>query len=343
MPLERVDRTANLTDIKSRIVTLMRIRGPCLPIHISKETKTSLLLASAFLSDLSSEKTIKISNMKVGGSPLYYLPGQENMMENFEKFLNHKEREALSNLKQAKVLKDDELEPAIRVALRNIQDFALPYPIKFRDLSILFWQYYLVNEEEVRKIISNKLEQLQPKPQEEQKPEKIEEQLKEIKTELNQISMPEVKKEIEVKEEKPKLQITETIAETEKKQEKERTEKQKSLEPIFIEQEKPKRVRIPTDKFLEQVKLFLASKNTEIVKIEKFDKKEITAKIRLESGKACFLLALDKKRVDAQDLAKAYKKSEGLPYIIITRGEASKKLKEEIDSYKNLERMEKLE
>lgn len=350
MPLERPDRTANLTDMKSRIVTFMRIRGPCLPIHISKETKTSLLLSSAFLSDLSSEKTIKISNMKVGGSPLYYLPGQENMLENFEKFLNHKEREALSKIKLAKVLKDDELEPAIRVALRNIQDFALPYPIKFRDASILFWQYYLVNEEEVRKMISDKLEQLQPKLQEKQEEKKIEEQLKEIKTEISQISAPEIKEEIEEKleiEEKPKtpvLEITENVKkEAEKKQERERAEKQKSLEPIFIEQEKPKRVRIPTDKFLDQVKLFLASKNTEIVKIEKFDKKEITAKIRLESGKACFLLALDKKRVDAQDLAKAYKKSEGLPYIIITRGEASKKLKEEIDSYKNLERMEKLE
>ncbi len=333
MPLERVDRTTNLADMKSKIITFMRIRGPCLPIHISKETKSGLLLASAFLSDLSSEKTIKISNMKVGGSPLYYLPGQENMLENFEKFLNHKEQEALSKLKQAKVLKDDELEPAIRVALRNIKDFALPYPIKFRDSSYLFWQYHLANEEETKKRISNKLEQLQPKLQEEQKPEKIEEQLKEIKTELSQISEPKVKEEIE---EKPQI--------IEIKQEKERTEKQKSLEPIFLQEaSKPKRQRIPKDKFLEEIKLLLKNKDIEILNIEKFDKREVQAKIMLPSKNACFLLALNKKRVDASDLQKAYKKSGGMPYIIMTRGEASKKLKDSIDAYKNLEKIERLE
>ena len=242
-----LDRTANLADMKGRIVSFMKIRGPCLPIHISKETKTTLLLASAFLSDLASEKTIKISNMKVGGSPLYFLPGQENMLENFEKFLNHKEREALSKIKTARILKDDELEPAIRVALRSMNDFALPYPIKFKEASLLFWQYYLTSEEEARQKISDKLEQMQPKQEEKQETkekEKIQEQLEEIKTELTQISEPEIKEKIETKTEikeeakqeitpTPILEIAKEIKEEVEEKRASAKEKQKSLEPIF--------------------------------------------------------------------------------------------------------------
>ena len=65
----------------------------------------------------------------------------------------------------------------------------------------------------------------------------------------------------------------------------------------------------------------------------------------LPSKKACFLLAVDKKRVEEADLFKAHKKSQalGLQYMIIVRGETSKKLKDNIDAYKNLEKIEKLE
>ena len=46
-------------------------------IQISKWIGVSSLFAGAFLSDLYAEKKVKMSNMKVGSSSLYYLDGQE--------------------------------------------------------------------------------------------------------------------------------------------------------------------------------------------------------------------------------------------------------------------------
>jgi len=57
--------------------------GPTLPAKVAKAINQPLLIASAALSDLSSQGKVKISNLKVGGSPLYYLPGQEEELMKF--------------------------------------------------------------------------------------------------------------------------------------------------------------------------------------------------------------------------------------------------------------------
>ena len=94
------------TEIKEKIISLLQIRGPSLPVHVSSEIKTSILFASAFLSELASEKRIKISNMRVGSSPLYFLPGQEPLLEKFSQYLKSREKDAYMLLKGEKFLKD---------------------------------------------------------------------------------------------------------------------------------------------------------------------------------------------------------------------------------------------
>ncbi len=138
--------TQDTSEIKGRIISVIRQRGPSLPVHIARETGLSILFASAFLSELLSEKKIKISNMKVGSSPIYYLPGQETKLEPFSQYLNSKEREAFDLLKQKKILKDTEQEPPIRVALRAIKDFAVP----LKQDNEIFWRYFAVPEPEFK-------------------------------------------------------------------------------------------------------------------------------------------------------------------------------------------------
>ena len=77
-----------------KIVQVLEERGPQLPIQIAKEIGMSSLFISAFLSELTNEKRIKVSHIKVGGSPLYFLDEQEKQLENFYKFLHPKEAEA---------------------------------------------------------------------------------------------------------------------------------------------------------------------------------------------------------------------------------------------------------
>ena len=47
-------------------------------------------------------------------------------------------------MKERKILRDSELQPAIRVALREIKDFAVP----FEKNNEIFWRYFLVEEPE---------------------------------------------------------------------------------------------------------------------------------------------------------------------------------------------------
>ncbi|MBM3234151.1 hypothetical protein FJZ19_03580 [Candidatus Pacearchaeota archaeon] len=313
--METGKRVENQANINSRIINLIKIRGPILPIHASKETNQSLLLTGAILSSLVSDKQIKISNLKVGGSPVYFLPGQENMLENFIKFLNNKEREAFQLVKNKKILRDEELSSDLRVAIRNIKDFASSFSLNSNP-GVLYWKIYNLTDEEIEKELE--------KFKEEKKPEvKIEE----IK--VKEETKPKVKIEV-----KPEIRVEEI-------QEKEKIRK---IEPIFTET-KPKRERAKPDKFLEEVKLFLKNKDIEILNVEKYNKKEVLAKIMLPSKKACFLLAINKKRVDEKDIAKAYKKSQqlGISYMILTKGETSKKIKESIDAFKSLEKIDKLE
>ena len=132
--------------IKEQILSSLKIRGPSIPVHLATEIKSSILFTSAFLSELVSEKKVKMSNMRIGSSPIYFLPGQETMLEKFSEHLKSKEKEAFLLLKENGFLIDSTQQPAIRVALRGIRDFALP----FKSQDSIIWRYFLVPETEYK-------------------------------------------------------------------------------------------------------------------------------------------------------------------------------------------------
>jgi len=150
-----------------RILTIVKEKGPILPVLIARETNESILMASARLSELLTSKQIKISNLKVGGSPLYYFHGQENKLQNFIDNLNEMEKRAYHFLLQNHVLRDSTQEPAIRVALRQIKDFAVPLQVNYKNKIELFWRWYLIDNKEaeipIKDILSKKEEVLNEK------------------------------------------------------------------------------------------------------------------------------------------------------------------------------------
>ncbi len=153
----------NLKNSKERIVEILKQRGPSLPVHIARSTGLDMLFASAYLSELVSDKTVKVSHLKIGGSPLYYLPGQKQELENFSDNLPGKEQEAFQLLRKNKILKDKEQEPSIRVALRNLNDFASPIQIQKNQEKELYWHFYTLNEKEAREAIENKDKEVKKK------------------------------------------------------------------------------------------------------------------------------------------------------------------------------------
>jgi len=147
--------------VKERIVSFIKIKGPSLPVHIGKEINASILFTSAFLSELISEKRLKISNLNVGNSHLYFIPGNEPLLEGFSQHLRSKEKDAFELLKQKRILRDSEQHPAIRVALREIKDFAIP----FKKDDQFYWKYLMVSDQELisEQIIVSKKEEIKDK------------------------------------------------------------------------------------------------------------------------------------------------------------------------------------
>ena len=88
--------------IKQKVLDFIKFNGPVLPYQIAKIIEKNLIIAGALLSDLLSEKYIKISRAKVGGSPVYYISGQEPKLEMLYRYLPSKEKEAYDILKEKK-------------------------------------------------------------------------------------------------------------------------------------------------------------------------------------------------------------------------------------------------
>lgn len=142
---------------KERILAIIKNSGPSFPARIARETSITPLFVSAFLAELVSEKRLKISDLKVGSSPLYYLIGQEKQLENFIEHLNPKQREAFELIKNSEVLEDEKQEPAIRVALRSIKDFAFPINARLNNEVKIFWRYLSFPQEKIKEKIKETL------------------------------------------------------------------------------------------------------------------------------------------------------------------------------------------
>lgn len=140
---------------QDKIINFLRMTGPTLPSKVAKFVQSDILLASALLSDLTSQGRVKISHLKVGGSPLYYLPGQENRLHEFALGnLNPKDLQVMERLKKEKVLRENNLDLLSKVALRYLKDFAVPLHVTIRGSKELFWKWYLASEDETNKTIA---------------------------------------------------------------------------------------------------------------------------------------------------------------------------------------------
>ncbi|MBU0959193.1 MAG: hypothetical protein KKB31_04590 [Nanoarchaeota archaeon] len=310
------------SDVRDKIISFLRRKGPSLPVHIAGEINTSILFAGAFLSELLADKKVKTSNMRVGSSPLYFLPGQEYMVERFSHHLKSKERDAYELLKQKRFLKDEIQHPAIRVALREIRDFAIP----FKKNNEIYWRYHSIPESEFQ-VQEEKRRITQEEPKKDIPPERITTRPEEKKEKLDIFDK---KPEQKIEEEKTTIIFSKNIKRKEKKKEKPKKQAKKSL------------VDKKEEKFFGSVKEFLSKKEIEILEFESFGKTDLTLKIKDKEEK--LLMAFNKKKIDEKDILKAHKKAQekGLPYIILSLGEPSKSLYEFIGAIKNLSSIEKL-
>ncbi len=102
-----------VVDQKDEVLRVIKTRGPVLPVDVRKALGLEILIASAYLSQLVSANLVKVSHVKVGGSPLYYVPGQEVGLEKHKDRLHEKEAKAFDLLKSEWILKDNDQPPVV--------------------------------------------------------------------------------------------------------------------------------------------------------------------------------------------------------------------------------------
>ena len=295
---------------KETIISVIKTKGPSLPVQISKKIEVAPLFASAFLAELYSEKRIKISDMKVGSSPLYYIPGQEHMLENFIQYLNSREKEAFLLLKKEKILEDKSQTPITRVALRALKDFAIPIKLKINNEPGLFWRYYQTPESEIKTILQKSLPQT-PQPEPEPKPKPV----------PSPQPQPEPTPQPNPK---PEPESSQQILQTPKK-----------------------KIRTQEHEFPKKMREHLSARNVEILEILSEKKKEFTAKIKTSSPfgrQEFYLIAKNKKSTTENDLALILQKAqaEKMPALFMCSGSLNKKSINYLKEWANLVKFEKL-
>lgn len=309
------------------VLRLIKMKGPLIPIQITKEIGSNTMFAGAILSQLVDEKKAFLTSVKVGGSPVYYVGGQEPRLVEFYKYLNEKDRKTFDILKQKKVIRDSEQSPLIRFSLRAIKDYARPLEVKMDDSTEIFWKWYLVSDSEAETIIKEELKYLLPKEEIPVQKEMPKEEIKEVKTEIRK---EEIKREMPKREEAKK--ITEFADEI--RAEQSSAGPRKSSAFSREKEEVKKKIRIIDDDFLEKAKRFFRGKEIEIIEFKILRKNsEIEFVLKVPSTVGSFeyyCRAKNKKNVSDADLSSTYVQGQlkKMPAILLTTGELSKNAKE---------------
>ena len=296
-----------------KIIGVLNEKGPSLPINIAKVLEISSLFISAFLSELTNQKRIQVSSLKVGGSPLYYMRGQEEKLEDYYKYLHPREAEAFLLLREHKVLKDSDQDPATRVALRSIKDFS----VGFKMNEDIYWRFVSVPKEEVNAILNGNVV-------EEKVQEAVEEKIEE-KIEKNNSEMVEpVVKEIKIKSESDN----------------------KFNNPLVMDKEIRKKEK-PKSEFVQQVISFINERGLQIVEENDYKVKEYNCivQIRSELGLIRFWTqAKDKKRITEGDFKKLLSNAQSipLPAFMLYTGEISNKAKKYLKEYGSVLKVKKI-
>ncbi len=302
------------------VLEIVRRKGMVVPRDIMKELGGDTFLIGAVLSQLKDSNKIKVSHTKIGGSPVYYFPGQENKLTELYKFLKFMEKKAYDLLKENGVLYDSALEPSIRVALRNIRDFAKPVEVNMKGNRLIFWKWFLLPnpavESKIREFLSknkmiNNAAQKQASPAKDQaQEERVQPQQESSKS----------------REPKPVQGPTKQEPSTKSRQEEQKTISEEDDDDS-----------LPDDRFLSRIIKVFEDKDIELVSHEIIKKgKEIDMTLRIPSavGKLLFYCkAKDKKRSNEGDLSTAYVMAgtKKLPALYATTGEITKKAEKMLD------------
>ncbi len=297
----------NALKFRDEVMDFVRSKGPVLPVHVGGRFGFNTIISSAILSDLVSNGLVKFSNAKIGGSPIYFVPGQEPKLQILYKYLGEKPRKIFDMLRDSRVLRDKSLEPWQRVAVREIKDFSVMLKVNYAGNEEIFWKWYLAPDTEAKTLIAEiiKGEML---PVEEKKEEVIREPANETPLQSVELVEPEP--------------VNEPVKEL---------QKELKLEDKKIDKpRKPKRQKQGND-FYDSVKSYFADTRIKVLEENTIRKNlELNFVVNIPSSVGplkFFVIAKNKKVINDSELSLAYSQSQlrKLPVLFLSTGDISKK------------------
>ncbi|HLC33179.1 MAG TPA: hypothetical protein VJJ82_05100 [Candidatus Nanoarchaeia archaeon] len=294
---------------------------PLLPGTVAKNLKTDSIMAGAMLSEMCSKGMLKISALRVGGSPLYYIPGREDQLLRYLQSLNEKDRRTVEFLRLNKVVRETEVDALTRVSLSQIKDFAHPLAVSYENKQERFWKWFELKEDEAKEIIAQLLA-----------PPKVEIPLAQIKA-----SIKEVKEAVQE-------QNTTVIKEKESAAAK---EKQTALKSV-LKEEKKELIKTAKEEntgdktnsliadgaFWDKVQSFFKTNNIavqESLVVKKKTEFDVMLDLPSPLGTLTYYCKVrSKKKIADTDLSAAFVQGQlrKLPILFITDGELSKSAKD---------------
>src|SRR3990172_1322250 len=158
-------------EYREKILALAQAQ-PLLPNTVAKALSTDSIMAGAMLSEMCSKGLLKTSALKVGGSPLYLIPGKEEQLLSHLQSLNEKDRRTVLRLQEEKIIRETESDPLTRVSLASVKDFAKPLTVSYEGKQETFWKWFALTDKEAEERIRKKLEPQKTEPQKQAEPEK---------------------------------------------------------------------------------------------------------------------------------------------------------------------------
>lgn len=311
------------------VLKVVKTSGPIVPNKIKQILKQQdSTVIGAMLSELVRQKLVGITIAKLGGSPFYYDISKPHLLEGIIRHLNEKDRATVNLLKEKKVLIDKEQSPLTRVSLRNVKDFAYSFSIMINGEENLVWRYFLISEENARKIITSIFS-----PKEEKKVVKVIEEKPKTRTEENKGVTQVVEGLRKLIEEKLHTGVAE--------------KKEKGKEDIALDVREEKKIKITEkiekreltqiDSWTSEVFSLLKNKDVDIISNKIIRKnQEIELLLDVPSGFSkirMFCKAKNKKKINDKDLASALLQAQQhrLPCLFIAKGEVTKKAKQMLE------------
>jgi hypothetical protein len=345
-------------DKSDQILEFIGSNGPSLPVAVAKEINSDTIIAGAYLSTLLSRKVIKVSYLKVGGSPLYFIKGHEAKLQGFADKLNPVDRRTYELLKERKVLREKELEPIERVSLKQLRDFAVPLTVRMGSDTEVFWKWYLLPEDETAATIRKTLHIVDIHKEEPRAKEeiKVRDEPK-AKEEIRIRDEPKAKEEPRAREESPiipkhiekvlaeKMEVASPIREAIEERKRVESTTQTPEGAVMHESLAPGLSHVGTqrvlikendlkDRFFDQIKEYFSRNKIDLVETNILKKgTEIDMIIEVPSavGRLTYYCkAKNKKRSNEGDLAATFVQAQmrKIPALYLTRGDITKKAEE---------------